>query len=232
MRFRFAFFLSLLALAVVLSACDSTEERSQTPIQYEFEFNKSGTIGSSSSTASKASGQAQIQFDSGFFTIREIVFDGENETTGESVSITHEQVSRIDFSTRIGDPPLDEVRIPAGTYRSVNLGIELQDVNDEPTVVMSGTYTQSDGTSVPLRFEFNSGEVFEADAASVTIEEDREATAVIKIDPVFWFSATTPASLDAANRVNGTIVVNDTLNGDIFDNVADQLDVATQAVFE
>ena len=54
-------------------------------------------------------------------------------------------------------------------YTSVNLGIELQDENSTPSVVIRGTYTNSDGIDIPIRFEFNSGEVFEANAELVVL---------------------------------------------------------------
>ena len=231
MKRNTSFILAFVGLAILgllmVSACDTVEDDAgRAIVQYRFQVNMSATLGA---VASKSSSQAGLEFNSGFFTIREIVFDGENEI--QSVSITHEQVSVIDFATGVPNPPLRSVLIPAGVYQGVNLGVELQDEDDSPTVLLEGTYTRSDGSSVPIRFAFNSGEVFEANAEHVTLVADREAIAVITVDPVAWFSVISAARLDGAALVNGVLVVSEGVNEAIFSDVADQLDEATQAVF-
>ncbi|MFP8488704.1 hypothetical protein ACKGJO_06335 [Gracilimonas sp. Q87] len=86
---------------------------------------------------------------------------------------------------------------------------------------------------VSLHFEFNSGEVFEAEADQVEFLEESVATTQITFDPVFWFSDVTSEMLDNASRdANGVIVISETSNAEIFSNVADKLDVATQATFQ
>jgi len=174
-----------------------------------------------------------LEFNSGSITVREIVFDGERQGAS-SVSITHEQISTIDFATGVSTPDIGTVNIPAGTYTSVNLGVELQDENDDPTVVLEGTYVNADGISIPIRFEFNSGEVFEADAAGpITLAVEQSAIAKITFDPSDWFSTITTTQLDNASLdSNGVIVISETSNAGIFDIVADRLDLATSAVFE
>ncbi len=171
-----------------------------------------------------------LEFHSGYVVIREIVFDGDLENGG-SVSITHEQISKIDLATGLADPEVN-VYIPAGSYRYVNLGIEIQDENDIPSVVAEGIYTDSTGQQIPVRFEFNSGEVFEANADAYTFEPGRSAIAEIDFSPAVWFSTVTTAMLDNAERVNGVILINESVNTDIFDIVADKLDDATDAQFK
>lgn len=226
--------LTVLMSMMTLASCDSSSNDSMAEVKYSFTINKSGSQAKAKATESSSTvmAAADLQFSSGYITIREIVFDGDLGD-GSSVSITHEQEARIDVATGSTTPSLDAVQIPAGTYRSVNLGIELQDINDEPQMVIEGTYTNTGGTEVPLRFEFNSGEVFEAEAAQAEVLENRVATAQITFDPVFWFSDVTSEMLDDASRnTNGVIVISETSNADIFDGVADKLDVATEATFK
>ena len=219
---------------MTLVSCDSSSNDSMAKLKYTFDVTKTGnqTKAKTSASSPAVMAAADVQFSSGYITIREIVFDGDLGD-GSSVSITHEQVARIDVATGNTTPSLETVQIPAGTYSSVYLGIELQDVNDEPQMVIEGTFTDSTGTDVPLRFEFNSGEVFEAEAAQAEVTEARVATAQITFDPVFWFSDVTSQQLhDAGRSSDGTIVISETSNADIFDGVADKLDVATQATFK
>lgn len=225
---------AILMSVMMLVSCDSSSNDSMADLKYTFNTNKSGNQAKAKSIESSSTvmAAADVQFTNGYITIREIVFDGDLGD-GNSVSITHEQVAEIDVATGNTTPSLETVQIPAGTYRSVNLGIELQDVNDEPQMVIEGTFTDSTGTEVPLRFEFNSGEVFEAEAAQAEVTESRMATAQITFDPVFWFSEVTSEELNNASRnADGVIVISETSNAGIFDGVADKLDVATQATFQ
>ncbi len=220
---------ALVAFATLTSACKDDNSNTDAEVRYSFEVVK--TSGQSKATQGLAeTSSSHLRFTDGYITIREIVFDGDI-VGGKSVSITHEQVAEIDVATGNTTPSLETIQIPAGTYTSVNLGIELQDVNDQPQVVIEGFYTDTSGSEVPLRFEFNSGEVFEANASEIQLTEDRVATAQIKFDPIFWFSTITTEEFEDAVRTNGVIIVSETSNADIFSTVADRLDVATQATF-
>ncbi|WP_405382305.1 hypothetical protein [Maribacter sp. LLG6340-A2] len=183
----------------------------------------------STTTATKKMPVNDLQFTSGSITFREIIFDGENGTN--SVSRTKEQIANIDYATGTVSPEV-LITIPSGTYTAVNLGIELQDENDKPTVVIEGTFTNSSEEMLPIRFEFNSGEVFEANAASVEIPEGVDLVGKINFDALNWFSTISATELDNANLTDGVIIISETNNASIFDKVADRLDVDTQAVFE
>lgn len=192
-------------------------------VKFQFEINK-GKVAVNKTDA------GTLSFDSGFIVIREIVFDGDRQGAS-SVSITHEQVSTIDFATGVTNPPVN-VEIPAGQYRSVNLGIEIQDENDDPTIVIAGEYTRTDRTIAPIHFEFGS-EVFEAEAESATVPSNVQAIAKITFDPIAWFDRVSANQLDNANTdSNGVIVISENKNEAIFDIVADGLDRNTQAVFQ
>lgn len=187
------------------------------------------TISSSTDNLKSTVTANYLVFTSGTITIREVVFDGEVGVT--SVSRTKEQVADIDYATGKITPEV-VIEVPAGDYTGINLGIELQDVNDDPTVVIEGNYTNSSEEVTPIRFEFNSGEVFEANAASVKIEPGEDIVGKITFDAISWFSSVTSGELDNATQTDGVIVISGTSNSSIFDKVADKLDVDTQAVFE
>ena len=217
----------LIGMLLSISACDSNStEDGTTPVLF------SVRLASDSSNLSKSALAENLQFTSGTIIIREIVFDGENQTTGESVSLTHEQIVEINLMTGISSPPIESLLIPSGTYTSANLGVEIQDVNSEPTIVIEGTYTRSDASIVPIRFEFNSGEVFEAESDQVTLTENRSAVAEITFDPLVWFEVISAQQLDDADMIDGVIVIKEGFNDSLFDAVADRLDMSTQAQFK
>lgn len=174
-----------------------------------------------------------LQFTHGFITITEVVFDGDL-VGGNSVSISHSAVVVYDFATGTGTPMSHAIDIPAGEYNDVYLGIELLDETDEPSLVLEGTYEKlADGQVYPVRFEFNSGEVFEAEAPYAVVPVDQPAIAKITFDPHEWFAFAGFARLEAA-KVNssGVIVISESSNEEIFDLVADGLDLVTEAVFQ
>lgn len=216
----------LLTLAAIIS----------TGLLSSCEEEKSGNLNIStqmtrSSTAILQTGSPMLVFNSGYVVVREVVFDGDM-ADGRTISITEEKITTIDMVTGVANPPF-LMDIPAGTYTSVNLGIEIQDETDRPSVVAEGVFTNAAGVITPVRFEFNSGEVFEANSVRpVTLSAATPATAKITFDPHFWFSTITAAQLNNAVRTNGVIVVSETRNTAIFTIVADRLDDATQAIFE
>lgn len=190
-------------------------------------------------TSAKSSKQAaakineNLNFTSGYVWVSEIVFDG-TLSRGSSISRTVERFSKIDFATGVATPSLDDVTIPVGTYTFVNLGVELRDEDAQPSVVMEGTYTHTDSSIIPIRFEFNSGEVFEAETSQeVTVNENQTVLSRIVFDPIVWFSVVSTNALDNASvNGEGVIVISETSNASIFDLVADRLDVSTESVFE
>lgn len=208
---------------ILVSSCQKDEEQSS-GIKLQFDINKEVVSYRS---------PGDLQFTDGFITIAEVVFDGD-KVGGESVSISHEAIVVYDFGTGESTPENDVINIPPGNYNDIYLGIELLDENDNPALVLEGTYEkEADGQVYPLRFEFNSGEVFEAEASSGSVTPNTPAIAKITFDPHEWFAGVSFNRLENASVNNdGVIVISETSNSAIFDLVADGLDLSTEAVFQ
>jgi hypothetical protein len=216
--------LSAFFLSILLLGCEK-DNSSDDGLTISLTMSQPGSAGAVNPPSSSV-----VSFSSGYVVVREVVFDGDRND-GRSVSITEEKITTIDIRTGTANPPF-LMDIPAGTYTSVNLGIEIQDETSRPSVVAEGSYTNGNGQVVPVRFEFNSGEVFEANAnTAVTLSQNTPATAKISFDPHVWFSTITRTQLDNAVRTNGVVVISETSNAGLFSIVADRLDNATQAVF-
>lgn len=214
------------ALTFSIFACgeeDAGPEQKDAQVSLTFNTVTSpGTSGSGGKVL--ASG---LSFSSGFITIREVQFEAESDS--DSVEVDFEQVTKIDFATAASTPDLSSLAIPAGTYREIEVEIELQDDGDSPAVVLEGTFTH-DEVSHPIRFEFNSGETFEVEKEGViTFEGGESIVAQITFDPYLWFMEVESEQLAAATKnAEGVIVISETQNADIFDVVADGLDLATE----
>ena len=226
--------LKLLALILVvgLSACssDDSDSTTQPMLSVNFEtvtssFNTQGLTTSSTRQASTGN----FVFNEGFITLAALEYEAETENDSTSVEFELEQVVVIDFATGIPTPDIRAITIPAGTYEEVEIEVELFDETDEPSVVLNGTYTSPDGTAHPVRFEFNSGETFEVEReGTIVFTENQSAIAEITFDPSVWFAGVTDEHMEDATQINGVIVISENQNGEIFDIVADGLDLATE----
>ena len=217
-----------------LTSCSKDDDTGSGNATLSITAGIAGTNGNRQATSNVSSRMNEnISFTSGYVWVTEIVFDGSLQS-GPSISRTVERFSKIDFATGVATPALDDITIPAGTYTFVNLGIELRDEDAQPAIIMEGTYTHTDTSIIPIRFEFNSGEVFEAETSQqVEVNEDQTVLSRIVFDPQVWFSVVSTNALDNANvNGDGVIVISESRNASIFDIVADRLDVSTQSVFE
>ena len=222
---RFPIALAGLALLALLTACQGDDDADATAVEVRFE-----TVGADDGERS-ANG---LLFTGGTLIVSEIQFSADL-TAGGSVDRSRERVVTYDLATGlpVGDAPAFD--LPAGDYRDVYLGVELRDEDATPSIVAEGSFVEADGaTEAPIRFEFNSGEVFEAEAEGpVAVEPGTTAVASVRLRPEQWFAGISAERLAGASRdAEGVIVISERSNEAIFDVVADGLDVATDIRFE
>lgn len=234
MRYIFSKLL-MITLIVSLSACNSDEDSTAQPI-LSVNFNIVTSLfypqGQTASVSKQASG-GNFVFDDGFIKLTAMEYEAESENDLESVEFELEQVVVIDFATGIPSPDIRAIEIPAGTYEEVSVELEILDETDEPSVVLTGTYTSPGGTRSPIRFEFNSGETFEVEReGTIVFAENESAVAQITFDPSAWFAGVTDDHMADATQYDGVIVISESQNSEIFDLVADGLDLMTELEIE
>lgn len=227
-------FLKTLAVFFIvgLSACSSDNDSENNEPVLSIEFN---TVTSPFNTQAQASvtdkqaANGSFVFNDGSIILSEMEYEAESENDLESVEFELEQIVVIDFATGVPTPDIRAIAIPAGTYEEVEIEVELFDENDEPSVVLNGTYASPDGNVHPVRFEFNSGESFEVEReGTIVFAENQSAIAEITFDPSAWFAQVTDEDMASATKnSDGIIVISDDQNSEIFDIVADGLDLAT-----
>lgn len=231
MNIKHLFSKTLLLLVVAgFSACSSDDTTEQPVLSVNFNTVTSPfNTQAETSSLNKQAASGAFVFNDGFIKLSEMEYEAESANDIQSVEFELEQVVVIDFATGIPTPDIRAIEIPAGTYEEVEIEVELFDENDEPSVVLNGTYTAPDGSAHPVRFEFNSGETFEVEReGTIVFAEGRSAIAEITFDPSVWFAGVTDEHMADANKVNGVIVISENQNSEIFDIVADGLDLATE----
>ena len=196
--------------------------------------NQGGTLNVTAGYKSSAAKMANtLEFTSGYIWLTEVEFEG-HYASGDSIEVNVERSSKIDFATGVATPSLDGIAIPAGDFVELELEVELRDEDAQPSIVMEGMYTRTDNTQAPIRFEYNSGETFEAEYEKpVTILDGETVLSRIVFDPDVWFSVVSNEALDNATvNTDGVIVISESSNEGIFDLVADRLDESAESEFE
>jgi hypothetical protein len=154
----------------------------------------------------------------------EIVFGYDDGADGFSDTVPVE--STINLLTGTATPALPSYNLTPGTYESVYFGAELLDDGSTPSILLEGSWQ---GT--PIRVEFISGEVFEAVAGTLTVNEGDLYPITVLLDPDFWFSSMSDADLEEAVLTDGVIVISDSSNTTLFNaHFAARVDDATQAI--
>ena len=146
---------AMLMLAFTLVSCGDDDEPSNATVSMSFTGNSSAINVPGGRIAANT-----LQFTSGTIRLRQIQFQAETDE-GDSIEVDLEQIVDIDFATGATTPDLSDLVFPIGTYAEVEVELELQDENNNPSVVIEGTFTDANDETHPIRFEFNSGETFE-----------------------------------------------------------------------
>jgi hypothetical protein len=227
MNFRILGLAVILAAGVSFTSCEKDESQTEPTVGLKF-----NTV--TSSVSLKSTQARELSFTSGFITLREVQFQIETDNDSVEVDFNIELNTKIDFATGETDPDISYAEIPAGTYNEMEVEIELQDEGDSPAMVLNGTYVDADGVSHDVRFEFNSGETFEVEKeGTITFATNASALAQVTFDPTAWFADVENEQLSNATKDNeGVIAISETQNANIFDVVADGLDLATEIEIE
>ncbi|MBN4071397.1 hypothetical protein JYT72_02685, partial [Crocinitomix catalasitica] len=131
--------------------------------------------------------------------------------------------------------------IPQGNYYELIITFATFYNSGNNTVIVNGTYTNASSTTFPLVFEFKAADSFsiigEDDKGDATIILDKNvsASALIKFDPVYWFATVSNSLFDSATLVDVggqmTILVNSSTNEDIYDLVVDRMEESALALW-
>lgn len=157
--------------------------------------------------------------------ITEIVFGYDDGADGFSETVPID--STINLLTGEATPSLPSYNLVPGTYESVYFGAELLDDGSTPSILLEGTWEGN-----PIRVVFISGEVFEAVAGTLVVNEGETYPINVLLDPDQWFSSLTDTDLNTATvGDDGYIEISDSSNTTLFDaHFAERVDDATQAV--
>jgi len=165
-----------------------------------------------------------LDFDGGTLVLTQITWDGTLDGTINSTSISTSEITTYDVATGSATPEIQIVDIDPGNYSNISMGIELYDNGVDDNMILTGTYIHSNGNTIPIKFLFNSGEVFEGTINSYLIPEGKDTKATLILNPIGWFKNVSQGELDGATLdTGGTIVISESSNSSLYDKVETEL---------
>lgn len=216
-------------LVISLSSCKKNELKKPADVSVKMDINR------------QASTQGHLVFTSGYIRLADFNVEGTRQEGGPvEMSKTFPQGYVIEYSptSTIQELFLD---IPQGNYTDLDINFNTFDDNDDITIQVVGTYTNQSSQTFPVIYEFMSSEYFSINGESetgnpiITLDKNIPATTFIEFDPIYWFDVITDNAWNNADLVDVqgsmTILINEDVNSNIYDLVADRIDETTSATF-
>ncbi|MCH7612767.1 MAG: hypothetical protein IIB45_05345 [Candidatus Marinimicrobia bacterium] len=127
--------IGFIGITLGLTGCDDEKDEiiEETGIKYTF------SLSNSLPGLAPRITQESITFTKAEIRVIELVFDAEGPNG--SISITEPLTSVIDVIANIATPELTVIELTPGTYTSINMGIELRDEDNTPSIDLKGIFS-------------------------------------------------------------------------------------------
>jgi hypothetical protein len=230
--------ISFVLLAVtILVSCKKTSNSDTGKLSLQFNALNSGVvkttsisdIQTSSTSVTTNAVPTGINWTSGYIYVSEIEFKAVKDNTTE-IKYKSEGSRKVDLfnlNAFAGD-----FNIPSGVYNKIKFEIEIgapQGVKD-PGVYLSGTYG-----ATPIVFAYDeSGDQFEieVEGRNFTFDGAKNYNSLINLHLNLLLDGVSNADLDAATKINGTIVINHTNNIAIYQKAKQNLQKLSDSDFK
>lgn len=206
--------------ASVLFGCKKSELKKPTEVVFMVDINKEATM------------NGNLFFTDGEIVIRSLAFDGVR-IKGDDVYFEKEFEGGLvaPFSS-VSENNLLKFDIPQGSYTSIRIDFESEQ-SDFQKIKINGSYKNSSNVIVPITVEVEIIEFYDKIAknaqgtTTIDLVAGSPSKAIIRLNPVFWFSTVASTQLDNADVtvINGvaTILINSTVNSDLYDLLDDKV---------
>ena len=212
--------LTTVTLGLLFTACKKSSTYTTSTGQPEVSY-QLATQNTSYPITAPASGQTSgIQWTSGFANPDAVIFEAQQNDVQVQFRSTNTQ--QIDLMAPLA-ASFGGFALPAGFYNKIELKIDLDRNSTTPAMQLNGQFTN--GTlSIPLMLQVNRSVELQTDEDSVTITTDSSYIAVTTIDLSTVTSGITATMLLNAKLTNGTIVISDESNQNLYGMVIDNLE--------
>jgi hypothetical protein len=208
--------------AVVFSivSCKKSELKNPTEILFAVGINAEPAI------------NGNLNFTDGQIILRSLTFDG-IRIKGDDVYFEKEFEGGLNTSLSNTNTNSQLIfQIPQGSYTSIRIDFESEQSGSEK-ISINGSYKKSNGDIYPItveveRIEFYDKIVKNAQGdTNIDLIAGNSKTAIIQLNPAFWFSNISSNQLDNANltTIGGVtkILINPETNEDLYDSIEDKI---------
>jgi hypothetical protein len=221
--------LALISIALITFTSCEKEDFGEPVIQLEFK-----TVTSEFTLKNTSIAANSVKFDNGHIILESVEFELESDTDSLEMEFEIDSYITVDFTTGETNPDLSFVTLRQGTYTEMEFEMELWDQTDQPAIVLTGSWTDEEGTNHPVRFEFDSGQDFSVEIeGDFVVDENTSMVAEVTLDPSIWFSGVTNEAFSSATKNNeDVIVISSEENEEIYDTVEDMIDIVSEVEIE
>lgn len=177
-----------------------------------------------------------VQINSGFIQVKEIELEVEGEDDNgrfeREIEYSFPEIKKINFDQFSSDADFF-INIASGTYEEIEFEVDLIDHRNEPSIYLEGTFTKSDGSSVPLRLEVYGDDDDDLDFELELEGDDDELFffdgsnnpfALMEIDASKWFLAVSNEDLEDAELTDGVLVISRDQNKGIYNRILERIE--------
>jgi hypothetical protein len=174
-------------------------------------------------------------WDSSLLVVSKIEFEAEKKDSLSqgSTEIHYEwdgpkKVDILGLNTFVGS-----INLPAGTYHEISLKLTgyKSDAGNSPVFRLSGTYTNAAGTMIPIELLVNEDIEFRVKQEGFGLDASVDYTSLVHMNLSLLLADVTVTDLDAAALTNGTIIISDTSNTNIYDIILGNLSTCCEYHF-
>lgn len=213
-----------------------------------------GTVGmlfklqpASGSAANARVANAGLVFTDGFIQIKELELDLEGNFNRDGLSsggsfddddddgneweyeVVFNEIKKVGFDQFNSETDFF-INIPEGEYEEIEMEIDLIDYRNEPSILLNGTYANSEGEEIPFRFELFGDDIdfeveIEADDDNYfVVDRINNPLILFELVPERWFSSVSTSELENADLDDeGVMIFSESSNRSIFRKVRERI---------
>lgn len=214
----------LITMAAGFTACQKDSTTGNSILEFKLQaLNKSYSLPvKATGTKSTAATSAAITWDTAHMVVSKLEYEAQMKTAAsnrDSIEISFEWkgpqlVNLLDASTILGSYTL----LP-GNYDEIELKVEglKKDANGKPVFYLSGSYTNSAGSIMPISFKVYEDVLFKTEKDNIDVAADNSvftSTIMLYLDQLLI--GIEPIVLDNATLTNGALIISADSNSQIY----------------
>ncbi|MBL4678261.1 MAG: hypothetical protein JKY70_18965 [Mucilaginibacter sp.] len=167
-----------------------------------------------------------INFNTGVANISR--FKLEASTANQKFEVRTKKLSKIDLFAAV--PSLVTAALDTGVYKQIEVKVEFIRSADRSAIplTMTGAFTAANGNVIPVTLEFNQDLTIKAETNNITLHNNSDLLALVQLNLTKIVTGISANELNAATQTNGTIMISESSNSDLFNKIKSNLQNAAK----